>query len=346
MSRRNQDKQQMHAIIFCINATVQSQELNYQIQEHIAKLGILKDSQNSYNQMILVGTKAETLDDVDRENWVRDKAKPFFDKADRGEGKWCFTEPKGERDAMGRVKRDPTTGQYPDLDTEKLETILKEMPIKKIHFKEGFTDEFIRQMLETTGAIPKEKIDKFMSEIAKLRSQVADLKNRVRFSTTMQGKEGIETTRKDLKKFIKELRTKEARTKTEDEALAKHEQNLEFLTRVTDKKVRTADLLELIKLKMPAMVAPYRLLKANRQWQNYQYAEQTGDYDVAALTRIVNERKAKEEEGKEVLARALEDARTGRTGSCTGKKRGRGRPPKSPKTPPPPKKPRRAPKHS
>jgi len=101
--------------------------------------------------------------------------------------------------------------------------------------------------------------------------------------------------------------------------------------------------LELIKLKMPAMVAPYRLLKANRQWQNYQYAEQTGDYDVAALTRIVNERKAKEEKGKEVLARALEDARTGRTGSCTGKKRGRGRPPKSPKTPPPTKKPRRAP---
>ena len=147
----------MHAIIFCINATCTSQDLNYQIQEHIAKFGILQDSQNSYNQMVLVGTKAETLDEVDRDNWVRYKAKPFFEKADRGEGNWCFTTPIGERDA--------TTGQYPDLNTKDLEEILRTMPIRKIYFEAGFTDEFLRNMLETTSAVPPDQIEAIITEI-------------------------------------------------------------------------------------------------------------------------------------------------------------------------------------
>jgi len=276
MSRRKEEQVQMHAIIFCINATCTSQDLNYQIQEHIAKLGILQDSQNSYNQMVLVGTKAETLDEVDRDNWVRYKAKPLFEKADRGEGNWCFTTPIGERDA--------TTGQYPDLNTKDLEEILRTMPIRKIYFEAGFTDEFLRNMLETTSAVPPDQIEAIITEIHKLRSTIADLKNRVEFSN-MPGKEAIKKTRADLNRRIDELKRKDQLTKAEEEKKVELGKKMTYLTGLTHRRVLNPDLINFVALKTKHMpnVKNYKLDKPGRQWILYQFMAQTGDYDLSAL---------------------------------------------------------------
>ena len=140
-SCRNMQEKRMHAIMFAVAADTVNMELNGHVAQIIANKGILYERENSYDQMILAGTKADRVEhgQRSRDMFRRNIGGMFFPEENRGTGKICFTQGQGEKD--------PESGQYPDIDTGELEQILKDMPFDEIVFKE-FSEECLNAMLE------------------------------------------------------------------------------------------------------------------------------------------------------------------------------------------------------
>merc|ERR1712159_357453 len=125
---------------------------------------------------------ADKAEDFELERWKEKIAKPFFGaNEDRGKGNFCFTRSIGKRDAK--------TGRYADYDVRQVQAILSKMPLNnKIHFEQGFTDDFVRDLLKLTSNLKDHEVEGILSKMAGYRSKIEALEKELVWATK-DGKE-------------------------------------------------------------------------------------------------------------------------------------------------------------
>ena len=273
----------MHAIIFAVAATTESMELNGQVAEIIASKGILHESANSYNQMILVGTKADRVEhgQVSLDQFRKNIGREFYSEKDRGDRKICFT--------RGEGGKDPATGQHADIDTKELERILKDMPFEEIVFKE-FSEECLNAMLEKLTHLNPEEIREQLEAHKRALDTIKELEDKLKWNMK-DGKEAFPEKRDELEGTIRRLENESRLTSKQKKELEKAENEyqviriLEGLHPKGCKRPRVRDLVAFIDKKMPGQTSVYKALKRNYQWQIFQWAQLKQDYELKDLKR-------------------------------------------------------------
>lgn len=305
----------MHAIMFAVAADTVNMELNGHVAQIIANKGILYERENSYDQMILAGTKADRVEhgQRSRDMFRRNIGGMFFPEESRGTGKICFTQGEGEKD--------PESGQYPDIDTKDLEQILKDMPFDEIVFKK-FSEECLNAMLQKLSILAPEEVREQIEAHKRALEEIKELKKELVWATK-DGEEAYPEKKIELEDTIRGLEKVPRLTSKQKKELAKAKKLYQVIQIFDGKyppnspRPLLPDLKEFIAAKLPGQTAVYSSSRANCRWQIFQYAEHKEDYELEDLNRSGKRRSQKKS-------------------SSTGKKRGR--PPMSPKTP------RRAPK--
>ena len=305
----------MHAIMFAVAADTVNMELNGHVAQIIANKGILYERENSYDQMILAGTKADRVEhgQRSRDMFRRNIGGMFFPEENRGTGKICFTQGQGEKD--------PESGQYPDIDTGELEQILKDMPFDEIVFKE-FSEECLNAMLEKLSIHAPEEIREQIVAHKRALETIKELKGKIIW-IQKDGKDAIPEKTKELEDTIRGLEKVSRLTFKQKKELEKAKNELQVIQifmgnyPTNSRRPLLTDLKEFINRKLPGQSATYPLSRDNCRWQIFQYVQQTKDYDFTDLNRD--------------LKRSGKERHSQKKSSSTGKKRGR--PPMSPKTP-------------
>merc|ERR1712159_480081 len=157
---------------------------------------------------------ADKAEDFELERWKEKIAKPFFGaNEDRGKGNFCFTRSIG--------KRDVKTGRYADYDVSQVQDILSKMPLNnKIHFEQGFTDDFVRDLLKLTSNLKDHEVEGILSKMAGYRSKIEALEKELVWATK-DGKQAYPEKKKELEGTLGRLKNLSQPTREQVTELAK-----------------------------------------------------------------------------------------------------------------------------